>query len=168
MVTPIFTVWIWNKIQSLFTCTPPNFLRHGVVLATTIFFLSGCGHQRTTYYPDPSSGEPMRKEIAEAKRSEEIAKLPTEFDEPIRLLYGGLPTYPYYLRQAGIEGAVRVGFIVNEIGGVEKATILSSPDKRLSDLSLESIRSWRFAPLKKKGTPTKAYFVQEFPFKLVP
>lgn len=152
----------------------------GAALATTLCFLGGCAQTQEIYSVD-SHGvglsdsqlmsrnvDPMQKHTAEERHADLTASLATDFDNPVKLLHGGFPSYPVDLRRAGVEGVVTVRFTVNENGLVEDANILSSPDERLSDLSLESIRSWRFAPLVRKGSPSKGYFVQKFPFRLVP
>jgi TonB family protein len=56
------------------------------------------------------------------------------------------PRYPEDVRKQGLQGAVIVHGILGTDGMLSDITVLQSPSKPLSDLALEAIRQWRYAP----------------------
>jgi periplasmic protein TonB len=65
--------------------------------------------------------------------------------------------YPVQARSRGIEGWVKVAFIVDEAGRVDDITILDAEPKGLFDRSVERcVRGWRFKPGTVEGMPVKA------------
>ncbi len=57
-----------------------------------------------------------------------------------------LMSYPAELRKNGVEGFVFMSFEINETGKVNSVTTLSSPDRRLSGISEQVIKSLEFRP----------------------
>lgn len=58
----------------------------------------------------------------------------------------GRVVYPDDARQAGVEGRVFVTFVVAEDGSVVDPVVVRSPDERLSEAALASVRASEFAP----------------------
>lgn len=74
------------------------------------------------------------------------------------------PSYPEFARRIGVEGKVRVVFLVTADGRVEQPRIVkSSPPDTFDDVVLDAIQKWRFEPLGTES-PTRAY--QDFSFAL--
>lgn len=180
MIASVLRDRVTSGDQCSFVLKIDGALLRSFALATTLCFLDGCANKQENYSVDSlgrglSDSQLMSRNIgltqkhdAETRHAELIESLATDFDSPVKLLHGGFPSYPDDVRRAGIQGVVTVRFIVNESGLVEHANVLSSPDKRLSDVSLESIGSWRFAPLVRRGVPSRGYSIQKFPFRLTP
>jgi TonB family protein len=103
---------------------------------------------------------------ATARHKALAASIPTNFDSAITILRSAFPEYPEDARRDGIQGIVRVEFVVNENGDVEDAVATESPDARLSEASIRAIKTWHFSPLTRQGKPVKAKLAQRFPFRL--
>lgn len=65
---------------------------------------------------------------------------------------GSIPAYPEEAREAGIEGIVIVEALIDERGNVFAADIISSPDERLNEATLEAVSQWKFSPATEDGT----------------
>jgi hypothetical protein len=69
-------------------------------------------------------------------------------------LGGDNPQYPYALREACAEGVVMVeGVIDEEEGLIHRPATLQSPNPLLALATMESLRTWRFAPASSEGKP---------------
>lgn len=80
-----------------------------------------------------------------------------QLDGPLTTLARVPPVYPVQARRRGIEGWVKVSFIVDKSGRVGKITILESEPKGLFERSVERcVGSWRFKPGTVDGMPVKA------------
>ncbi|WP_319524919.1 energy transducer TonB [uncultured Desulfosarcina sp.] len=80
-----------------------------------------------------------------------------QLDGPLTSLTRIPPVYPVQARRRGIEGWVKVAFIVDETGRVENIFILESEPQGLFDRSVERcVRGWRFKPGTVAGMPVKA------------
>ena len=73
-------------------------------------------------------------------------------DFPIRLLSKTPIKYPDAARLAHVEGVVVVKLLIDEMGQVMKAELVSG-DKRLAKSVLASVKSWRFEPELENGRP---------------
>jgi TonB family protein len=71
-------------------------------------------------------------------------------DFPIRLLSKTPIKYPDAARLAHVEGVVVVSLLIDEMGQVMKAELVSG-DKRLAKSVLASVKSWRFEPELENG-----------------
>lgn len=89
-----------------------------------------------------------------------VATIPTDKDRPLNLLDSVLPTSP----SESLRGTVEVRFVVDEHGLIESARVITSPDDRLSEASLNAIRQWRFESMTKHGQPVKIRLSQTFTF----
>jgi TonB family protein len=90
---------------------------------------------------------------------------PGETDQPPTVVHAEFPSYPLEARATRSAGVVTVQFTVDEQGSVCDPVILSSPDPLLSEASLRAIRTWKFMPRTKDGSPTKVTCLQRFAFQ---
>ncbi len=72
------------------------------------------------------------------------------YDEAPRLMHQTKPTFPYELRQRGIQGVVMVEFVIDERGLVAHAEVRESIPG-LDDPAVACVKEWRFAPAKWGG-----------------
>jgi len=80
-----------------------------------------------------------------------------EVDEPARRLATVAPIYPAPLRAAGLEGAVRVAFIVDTVGRVEPASVrtVAASHAGFVESAEAAVRAQQFAPARKGGRPVR-------------
>ncbi|MBW2011182.1 MAG: energy transducer TonB [Deltaproteobacteria bacterium] len=77
------------------------------------------------------------------------------------------PLYPTRARQKGIEGWVKVKFLITEQGLVGKIEIQDAQPKRIFDQSvIRSLSSWRFSPATVDGVPVKVWAMTTIVFEL--
>ena len=74
--------------------------------------------------------------------------------------------YPEDARRDGVEGVVEVQFVVDELGRVQDAKILRSPDIRLSLAAIRAVGPSQFVPGLVDGVPTRVRFAVPITFKL--
>lgn len=68
-----------------------------------------------------------------------------ELDTPLTVLVRTPPIYPISAKRRGMEGWVRVRFIVNEDGSVDNITVVkSNPQEIFNDAVIRSVSGWRF------------------------
>ncbi len=75
------------------------------------------------------------------------------------------PEYPYKAARRGIEGWVRVAFVVNETGHVENVEVIESdPPGVFDNAAIRAVSRWRFKPRVIDGhaVPGKASQIVEF------
>lgn len=90
-----------------------------------------------------------------------------DLDGPLTTITRIPPVYPIQARRRGIEGWVKVSFIVDENGNVGNIAILDSEPDGLFDQSVERcVRGWRFKPGTVEGTPVKAQVETVIRFEL--
>lgn len=87
-------------------------------------------------------------------------------DVPPRPIQREPPEYPLQLRAKGVQGKVRVGFIVDSEGNVRSPTILSSSHRDFEAPVLAAIAHWRFEPGKKNGRAVNTRASIDIPFTL--
>lgn len=77
------------------------------------------------------------------------------------------PTYPFVARSRGIEGAVRVQFIVTPEGAVKHIDVLDShPPGTFEVAARRAVQKWRFKPGKKDGHPVAVQMELTIKFQL--
>ncbi len=84
------------------------------------------------------------------------------------------PWYPTVLKEAGMEGEVRLKVFIDEKGMVEKAEPINSTHPGLTtqqytyfvQASIEAVKQWEFSPAMKDGKAIKAEVTIPFRFKL--
>ena len=90
-----------------------------------------------------------------------------EIDHPLTPLVQVPPIYPMSARQRGIEGLVKVRFIVNEQGRVDNIKILESRPEKVFDTSVvRCVSAWRFSPGTIEGVPVKTWVQTTIRFDL--
>ena len=90
-----------------------------------------------------------------------------QLDGPLTTLTRIPPVYPVQARRRGIEGWVKVTFVVDETGRVGNISILDAEPKGLFDRSVERcVRGWRFKPGTVEGMPVKAQVETVIRFEL--
>jgi protein TonB len=90
-----------------------------------------------------------------------------EIDRPLTPLARVPPMYPMQARRRGIEGWVKVRFIVNEEGKVEDIRILESrPEKIFDEAVIRCVSDWRFTPGTVDGVPVKTWVKTTVQFDL--
>lgn len=78
----------------------------------------------------------------------------SELDSPLMPLVKIPPIYPLKAQRRGIEGWVRVRFIVNTSGFVENLEILESKPAKMFDKSvINCVAQWKFKPGSVEGIP---------------
>ncbi|MGD8845963.1 MAG: TonB family protein [Desulfobacteraceae bacterium] len=77
------------------------------------------------------------------------------------------PVYPMAAKRRGIEGWVKVRFVVNEQGTVETITIVDAKPPGMFDQSVRRcVSKWRFKPGTVEGMPVKARVETTIRFEL--
>ncbi|MGZ0656754.1 energy transducer TonB [Coraliomargarita sp. W4R53] len=74
-------------------------------------------------------------------------------------------SYPAAAKRKGITGVVKVEYVVNENGHVEKINIVDSPNKILSKATEEVLARARFEPAQKSGRAVKVRMRAAIPYR---
>jgi protein TonB len=93
---------------------------------------------------------------------------PMEAEEPVTYLDGPEPRYPPALRQVGVEGSVRLRYIVGTDGKVEPGSVevLMSTNKSFEAPAIEAITGSRFRPARVKGQKVRQLVEQMVRFTI--
>jgi protein TonB len=90
-----------------------------------------------------------------------------EIDGPLAPLAQAPPVYPLRAKRMGIEGWVKINFIVTEKGTVSQITIVEAQPKNTFEQSvIRSVSSWRFSPGTVGGIPVKTRVKTTIKFEL--
>ncbi len=90
-----------------------------------------------------------------------------ELDGSLTVLTRVPPVYPFRAKRRGIEGWVRVRFLVDEAGAVGRVTVLEAEPSGVFEKSVErSVSRWRFAPGTVGGMPVKTMVETTVRFEL--
>ena len=90
-----------------------------------------------------------------------------EIDRPLVPLAQVPPVYPMRARRMGIEGWVKVRFVVEEDGRVGDVKILgSSPKNIFENTVIRCVSSWRFKPGTVEGVPVSTWVETTIRFDL--
>ncbi len=90
-----------------------------------------------------------------------------DLDAPLSPIVSIPPTFPLRAKRRGIEGWVKVKFLVNRKGLVEKIEIIDSRPEGIFDKSaVRSVSSWRFKPGMVEGVPVRTWAEQTIKFTL--
>ncbi len=91
-----------------------------------------------------------------------------EVDQPARRVYVVEPVYPSALRAAGIEGTVRLSFIIDTLGGVEagSVTVLEASHPGFVASASAAVRAQRFIPAERRGRVVRTLAEQTVRFAL--
>ncbi len=120
----------------------------------------------------PSGPTPLDLPPLESAPPVDVGGLPDAFsvgdlDGPMTVLNRIAPVYPLRAKRRGIEGWVRVKFLVNEAGAVSSLTILEAEPSGLFEQSVErSVSRWRFNPGTVGGIPVRTWVETTVRFEL--
>ncbi len=90
-----------------------------------------------------------------------------DLDAPLMVLTRMPPLYPLRAKSRGIEGWVKVRFLVNEQGGVSDVSIVSAEPRDIFEQSVvRCVSGWRFRPGTIEGVPVKAWAETTIRFEL--
>ena len=90
-----------------------------------------------------------------------------EVDSKPGLLGQALPPYPRRARRRGIEGWVKVRFLVTKDGRVENLTVLQeSPTRVFRRTVMKTVPRWRFKPARKNGKSVDVWVEQTINFEM--
>ncbi len=90
-----------------------------------------------------------------------------EVDSKPGLVGQALPPYPRRARRRGIEGWVKVRFLVTKNGRVENLTVLQeSPTRVFNKTVMKTVPRWRFKPARKDGQPVDVWVEQTINFEI--
>jgi protein TonB len=90
-----------------------------------------------------------------------------DLDSPFTVLVRVPPVYPLRAKHRGVQGWVRVRFVVNEEGGVDKVTVVESEPPGIFDRNvIRCVSGWRFKPGTVEGMPVRAWAETTIRFKL--
>lgn len=89
-------------------------------------------------------------------------------ERTVALRHAAEPAYPAALRQLGVEGAVRVLFVVDTLGRVELASVdvRASAHEAFSEAVRAVLPRLRFAPARVAGRPVRQLVEMPFVFSL--
>lgn len=91
----------------------------------------------------------------------------SQLDTPLTILARIPPLYPLKAKRRGIEGWVRIRFLVNEDGGVEEVTVVESRPPGVFERAVKgSVSSWRFQPGLVDGIPVRTQVETTIRFEL--
>jgi TonB family protein len=83
---------------------------------------------------------------------------PAEVDTPARKLSGTSAAYPSDRAsrlKSGASVSVRLGFVVTETGEVTDIRVVESAGRVVDEAVLSAVRTWKYSPAIKRGTPVK-------------
>ena len=90
-----------------------------------------------------------------------------DLDKTPRTIRRERPPYPRMARRRGIEGWVKIKFLVDRFGRVRRPAVLSSQPEGVFDRAvLDTVPRWSFAPGKKNGRAVDTWVVTTVRFKL--
>lgn len=90
-------------------------------------------------------------------------------DKPAKALTGyGVPEYPDLLKQAGVEGRVRVSFVIDIDGraDVRTLTVLEASRPEFAESIRKALPTMRFLPAELRGRKVKQLVVLPFTFEI--
>ncbi len=91
-----------------------------------------------------------------------------QVDDPATVIGGTMPAYPDVMKSVGIEGVVRLRFVVGVNGRVESNTIqvVSSSNKAFEAAAVNGIQKVIFKPAKMRGQAVRQLVEQNIKFSL--
>jgi protein TonB len=75
----------------------------------------------------------------------------TDLDRVPRARVQPAPSYPYEMRDKGMEGTVVVEFLVDEAGSAYNPSVLSTTARGFEEAALRAVARWKFEPGLKDG-----------------
>ena len=83
---------------------------------------------------------------------DECEILRTVFDSTPKATTRAPLQYPLEARSGGVQGSVRIEFLIRPDGSIDKPRVLEGPPE-LRDAATSSLRQWRYRPATRNGTP---------------
>lgn len=71
---------------------------------------------------------------------------------------------PEELVKLHVKAAIAVEFVISKSGDVEYPTVLKSTEPRFNDVTLVTVRKWKFKPALKNGKPVNCRVAQQLTF----
>lgn len=87
-----------------------------------------------------------------------------ELDRPLQPRAVAPPRYPTELQARRLGGTVMVRFLIDQTGTVRLPYVLECDAAELAPLVLDALRTWRFVPPTRDGSPVVVAARQEFRF----
>jgi periplasmic protein TonB len=81
-------------------------------------------------------------------------------------IYSPDPPYSEEARKAKFSGTVVVQIVVDSVGNVREARVVKPLGLGLDEKAIETIRTWRFKPAMRNGTPVNVRMLVEVSFRL--
>ena len=133
-----------------------------VVRLVCLLAASGCATQDV-------SREPSGKSI-----DEQIALPPgtlsdcdrADFDQPPKLISGGLPLYLVGRRLSGLEGSATLKFTVLSNGSIDDIQAESPESRSFRDHAVVALRTWKLEPALKDNAPVTTSCKMRFIYQL--
>ncbi len=79
----------------------------------------------------------------------------SDLDQKPRVVYQPAPIYPPELARKGMQGTVRVLFIVDKDGKPRDLKVMKSTHPAFNNPALKAVKQWKFEPGKRKGKPVQ-------------
>ena len=90
-----------------------------------------------------------------------------QLDGPLAAISKAAPVYPAAAKRRNIEGWIKVKFLVDEQGQVDRVSVLEAEPEGIFDQAvLRCVSAWRFKPGTKGGVAVKALVEQTITFKM--
>lgn len=92
---------------------------------------------------------------------------PDEVDKMPQPVATTQPMYPYRAKRLGVEGAVRIRFLVNKSGRTDLFKVLASkPPGEFDKAVQKTVKNWKFKPAVKDGRAVETWVETTIQFKL--
>ena len=89
-----------------------------------------------------------------------------DLDRNPRRLFAVRPVYPIILKQAGVEGSVRLIIVVDEEGNVIEARAQRASHRGFAKAAIDAVLQWKFEPGTRNKKPVKVKRIQPFSFNI--
>ena len=89
-----------------------------------------------------------------------------DLDKNPRRLFAVRPVYPIILKQAGVEGSVRLIIVVDEEGNVIEARAQRASHRGFAKAAIDAVLQWKFEPGTRNKRPVKVKRIQPFSFNI--
>lgn len=108
---------------------------------------------------------PKRLEALFVGNSSRVFKIGKGIARP-RPVHSPEPSYSTVARDAGVQGIVTLGVIINTRGRIERIAILQPLGMGLDDSAVRTVRTWRFKAAMRKGTPVRVGVMIQVRYRL--
>ena len=143
-----------------------------VRLVSLVFLVGAC----TATGDVPDTGTPPTAPAITATPPAPVFHLPyheptytsDQVDRRVEPLRGPVPVYPANLKAAGVEGVVRLRFVVTATGRVDSTTlgVVRTTEPGFVAPAIGAIRRWTFRPAEIRGKPVAQEVEQNVRFSL--